>query len=95
MAGEVLTLLDNASATGSPVRAIGGKYLFVEDGTLGGATITLEFHDDASAGWVPIAGTAQTSDSAQMVELPQGQYRAGVTGGTPSALYASLHRISN
>lgn len=94
MAGQVLALLNNASATGASVKVDGGKYLWVEDGTQGGATITLEFLDPVSGAWVAVAGTASTDDAAALVELAEGNYRAAVAGGTPSALYAALHEIA-
>lgn len=94
MSGSV-TLLANASATGSGVVWPGGEGMFVVAGTFGGATVALEVLGPDNATWIN-AGADGTLTAAGVCafSLPQGQIRASVTGGTPSGLYACAARIA-
>lgn len=83
-----LDLLNNESATGAVGTWPGGRGLFSADGTFGGATVKLQFLGPAG-NWLD-AGTYTTLTAAGggNFDLPQGQIRAAVSGGTPSGLYA-------
>ncbi len=91
------TLASNASATGSAVKIKGGEYMFTAEGTIGGATITLQIQTPNGT-WVTVqafAGGALVSmtalpEAVSWICLPACNVRLGVTGGTPSALYAYL-----
>jgi len=90
------TLATNASATGSGVNIRGGEYMFCVDGTVGGATVSLQFLLP-SGQWSVVsvfnssAVQSTTLPYAQTaIDLPAGQVRLGVASGTPSGLNASL-----
>ncbi len=90
-------LLDNASVT-TPTADIvgwkGGTYCFAVDGTFGGATVSLDMLSPDGSSWLTIASSGLTAEGAIIVDLPEGRYRALVAGGSPSALYATLKRVS-
>lgn len=90
------TLLSNASATGSAVAIRGGEYAFSVEGTVSGATIGLQMQS-LNGTWAtiqvfnasPVQTTALPYFQTQ-IDLPAGNVRAVVSGGTPSALYSYL-----
>jgi hypothetical protein len=90
------TLLSNGSATGSAFSVKGGEYLFSVEGTVSGATISLQFQSPNGT-WAdvqPYGGTAVKATAlpycATMVALPAGAVRVAISGGPPSAVYAYL-----
>lgn len=85
-----VTLLSNASATGGAIAAGPGDYCYAVDGTFGSGTVSLQMQSPDGSSWLTIADTSLTAEGAVIVTLPRGIYRAGVSGGTPSALYATL-----
>lgn len=88
------TLLSNAAATGSAQGWKGGRGVFTLAGTVGGATITLQYLGPDGATWLTAAAaTTLTAVGVASFELPPGQIRAAVTGGAPSGLYAQAERI--
>ena len=87
-------LLSNASATGAGVTWGGGKAQFSAAGTFGGATVALEVLGPDGTTWIAAGtSTSLTAAGLAVVDLPQGQVRASVTGGAPSGLYARLARV--
>jgi len=85
-----LTLLSNASATGSAVTWAGGRGQFKALGTFDGATVALEVLGPDGSTWQPV-GEDAALDAAGVAnfECPPCQLRAAVTGGSsPSGLYA-------
>ena len=92
MASEIrLDLLSNASATGSDLWWEGGRGTMFLDGTLGGATVTLEALHPAT-GTALVVGTEVTFTAVGLAnfELPPCKLRAVVSGGSPSGLYATI-----
>ena len=93
---NVYTLLSNAAATGSAVAIRGGEYAFTVEGTISGATIGLQMQTPNGT-WAtiqvwnasPVQTTAVPYFQTQ-VDLPAGNARTVVTGGSPSALYSYL-----
>lgn len=86
-------LLENATVTGSMVNVSrAGVYCFETVGSHNGATVKLEKLGFDGATWFSVGADAElTDDGAVNVEIPAGQYRASVNGGTsPSGLYAGL-----
>lgn len=96
------TLATNASSTatgvnsgnGVPIR--GGEYCFTAEGTVSGATISLQFQTPNGT-WsdVSVFNASAVKSTAlpyvqTQVDLPAGLVRMASTGGTPSALYAYL-----
>lgn len=94
-------LLDNASATGSPIGPIdGGEYIWRAEGNFNGATATLEFRSLDGSSWFPVTqpdGTtpiAMTSVGSAPVAIGQGSIvRVSLTGGSPSGMHSVLGGI--
>ena len=80
-------LLANASVTGNAASWPGGRGLLMCEGGFTGATVQLQSLSPNGT-WLsaPVAGL--TAAGALVFELPPGQIRAQVSGGTPSALFA-------
>lgn len=95
MAGnQVLTLLSNASATGSPQFWPGGDGVFDIEGTLGGATVTLERLGPDGTTWRAVSSaTTVTALGPVGFSWPPGLLRASVSGGSPSGLFASIAEL--
>lgn len=93
---NVYTLLSNTGATGSSVAIRGGEYAFSVEGTISGATVGLQMQTPNGT-WAtiqvfnasPIQTTAVPYFQTQ-IDLPAGNVRTVVTGGSPSALYSYL-----
>lgn len=90
------TLATNASANGASVAIKGGEYFFLAEGTAGGSTISLQVQSPNNT-WVDVSvysGSVVKSTtlpySQTGIDLPAGNVRLGVTGGSPSTLSASL-----
>lgn len=89
MRSSRIDLLSNASATGSAIIWPGGRGMFTAAGTFGGTTVKLQFLGPDGSTWID-AGTytTLTASGGGIFDLPQGQVRANITGGTPSGIYA-------
>lgn len=86
-------LLNKAAATGSAVQWTGGKFLLAVAGTVGGASLQLQYLGPDNTTWLPV-GSAITDVGTVVLELPPGMVRMAVTGGDPSGLYARMFIIS-
>lgn len=92
---NVFTLLSNASATGAAVQWPGGQGTFAVVGTFGGATVALQFLGPDGSTYINAGtNTTLTAAGAGNFILPPVLIRATVTGGTPSALYASATKAN-
>lgn len=87
-------LLTDEGATGAAITVgIGGAFTFMVDGTFGGATVSLQVQGGAG-NWLDIGGDASmTAAGVCLVDLSPGSYRAAVSGGAPSGLYASIQTL--
>lgn len=90
------TLASNLSATGTAVAIPGGEYMFLAEGTVAGATISLQVQSPNGT-WADVqvfTGSVvkfTTLPGTQTgVDLPACNVRMAATGGTPSALYSYL-----
>lgn len=83
------TLLDNASETGNAEPWNGWRGTFIVEGTLNGATVSLQYKSPEDT-WIDVdpVNLAFTDAGMAGFECPPGDIRAEVSGGTPSALYA-------
>lgn len=96
-----VVLLSNANATGSAAPWPGGRGHFSCNGTFGGTSVQLEYMGpsgayiaaQALAADGTLTAVAMTADGGYVFELPACDIKAVVTGGTPSALYATAARI--
>ena len=94
MAVRPVTLLSNASATGDAAKWPGGRGTFMVDGTFGGGTVTLSVLGPDGSSFVSVGeDAALTAEGVVNFDLPPCSIKAVVSGGTPSALYATAHKI--
>ena len=85
---QSLTLLQNASATGSAFAWRGGSGTFSAVGTYNSGTVKLQFLGPDNTTWIDVGSdTTLTANGGGNFELPPAQIRAAVTG-SPSAIYA-------
>lgn len=90
------TLVNGASATGSPVGIKGGEYLFTCEGTVGASTISLQVQTIAGS-WTDVqvftGGVVKFTTlpgNQTGIALPACSVRCAMTGGTPSGISAYL-----
>jgi len=90
------TLLSAGSATGSAVAIKGGEYMVFFDGTIGGSTVSLQVQSPSGT-WIDVevfTGSVvkyTTLPRSQTgIDLPAGNVRCALTGGTPSGINAYL-----
>lgn len=89
---NTIPLLTNANATGTAQNWDGGDCAFLAEGTIGGATLQLQYQSPQGT-WLNVVGASMTAASlVQGLKVPPGQVRCLVTGGTPSALYAWIEQ---
>ena len=90
------TLLAAGSASGSAVGIKGGEYMFIAEGTIGASTISLQVQNP-NGNWVDVQvftgsivkfTTLPANQTA--IDLPAGNVRCALTGGTPSGVSAWL-----
>lgn len=94
MAVRSARLLENASATGSYVRLqTGGRVALVLIATAFPTTTTLELK--AQDGTTDIVVATLTANGVSSYDLPPGEYRMQLVGGSPSGVYADLVSISH
>lgn len=84
------TLLSNESATGASKQVLRGKYHFHIRGTFSSATATLQYSEDNST-WTTLDSLAVFTAAGNVgVYVGDGYVRVSLSGGSPSAMYASL-----
>jgi hypothetical protein len=90
------TLLASGSATGNAVAIRGGEYMVFFDGTISGATVALQMQSP-SGQWMTVevfTGSAVSYTvlprSQTGIDLPAGNVRCAVTGGTSPVVNAYL-----
>lgn len=88
MANERVTLVENASATGSALLYKGGRSVFMAEATFGGGTVKLQMKTPNGT-WVDVAGASLTAAGVTAgLYLAPGEYRANIA--TATAVYAYL-----
>jgi N-acetylneuraminic acid mutarotase len=93
---NLYSLATNASATSSAVAIKGGEYTFLVEGTAGGSTIALQLQNP-NGNWATVqvfSGSAVQFTSLPGcqtgVDLPAGNVRLAMAGGSPSGVSAWL-----
>lgn len=87
-----VTLLTNASATGSGVAWGGGDAEWaIWGGTWSGATAKLQGLL-ATGVWSDVVGASLTADGSYIVSLTARDYRVFISGGPPANLSSDLRR---
>lgn len=88
MRAQRVDLLINGNATGNAAIWPGGRGLFTADGTFGGATVKLQFLGPTGS-WIDAGPyTTLTAAGGGIFDLPQGQVRVNLAGGSPSGISA-------
>ncbi|MEN9417114.1 MAG: hypothetical protein RI988_734 [Pseudomonadota bacterium] len=88
MRAQRVDLLINGNATGNAAIWPGGRGLFTVDGTFGGSTATLQFLGP-TGNWIAAGPyTTLTAAGGGIFDLPQGQIRVSLSGGSPSGISA-------
>lgn len=95
LASAGVTLLTNATATSAAATWPGGMGLFAAEGTFSGATVKLQWLGPTGLWYDAGANTTLTAGGGGVFYLPAGQIRASVSGGPPSAMYASAARVQS
>lgn len=90
-AANLLTAV-SAVADGSSVEFEGGRAVLITEATAYPTTCQLQTLS-RSGKWVAV-GSNITADGTVALDLPRGQYRMHLTGGTATALYATLVPVS-
>lgn len=90
--GAYEILLSNATATGDDKWWPGGEGVFQVEGTWSGATVTLQFKSDQGTAIDVGTDTTKTANGAGAFTLHPCFVKATVSGGPPSAMYASVTR---
>ena len=90
------TLLSSGNATGSAVAIKGGEYMVYFDGTISSSTVSLQMQSPSGV-WIDVdVFTGSTVKYTALprsqtgIDLPPGNVRCALTGGTPSGINAYL-----
>lgn len=85
-------LAANVSATTSGVQVKGGRGALSISASAFGTSVFLQMlHVDGN--WVNMNSNSFTQNQVVPFDLPMGQYRIFISGGTTTALYANLNMI--
>lgn len=90
-------LLNNESATGAAqLVRLGGTYNLTVEGTFSGATVQFQAQGP-NGSWINVASGSATANAilGPFRVAAGSSVRCTVTGGSPSALYASLVRAGD
>lgn len=91
-------LFSAAAAAGNGVKKdvlVGGSYVLAASGTFGGTVLKLQLLGPDGTTWIDIPGATLSAAGALAVDLSAASEVRGVlTGGTPSAFYATLEAIN-
>ncbi len=91
---STITLLNNASATGSTMEWPGGEGEFAVAGTFGGATVKLQVLGPDGVTWIDAGtNTTFTASNAGIFKAAHCFIRAAIVGGSPSGIYAIAQRV--
>jgi len=89
---ERLTLLNNASATGSYVTVKGGEYIWAAEATFSGGTLQLQAKN-ANGTATDISGATLTAAGFVSVMIAaNSEVRVAITG-SPTAIYSTLTAV--
>ena len=87
-----LDLLVNATATGSYVEVVGGRYIWAAEGTFSSATLQLQFVGPNGTA-INITGATLTANGAVEVLIADGSRIRVLVTGSPSGMYSSLTSV--
>ena len=87
-----LDLLTNATATGSYVEVVGGRYIWAAEGTFSSATLQLQFVGPNGTA-INITGATLTANGAVEVLIADGSRVRVLVTGSPTAMFSSLTSV--
>ena len=91
-------VLNNAAGVvnGTPfVVGQGGNYLYLAQGTFGGATVKLQILGPDATNYIDVPNSAMTVAGALQVQLPAGStVRGAIVGGAATGIFTSLGLVS-
>lgn len=82
----------DAAVDTSPVAIIGGRYVLVLEAGAYGTTVKLQVQGP-NGSWIDMNATTYSANQITAYDLPSGQVRMHITGGTTTDLYANLCRV--
>lgn len=84
---------NTGAADTTPVYWTGGRCVLVLIATTYPSTCKLQTLGQDTTTWIDINASAYTANQVTAYDLPPGQYRMHLSGGTAAALYADLIAI--
>lgn len=87
--GGRVTLVENASATGSAKQWPGGKGVFMAEATFGGGTVKLQTQTPNGT-WIDVDGASVTAAGMKVFDLGPCQIRANIATATAVYAYAAV-----
>lgn len=92
-----LQLLSNASASGAALPVpTGGRYVYMIAGTFGGTSSKLQVLGPDGTTFLDVPGSTLAVAGYVSVDIPAGSsVKAVLTGGTPSAMFATLSLVES
>jgi hypothetical protein len=88
--GIVLATNVNSSADQSAVGWQGGRGALVITASAYGTTVSFQLLGPDGATWITLNGSTIGTNSATAYDVPAGQVRLHITGGTTTALYCNF-----
>lgn len=88
----VLAANVDAAVDTSPVSIDGGRYVLVLEAAAYGTTINLQVKGPNGT-FINMNATTYSANQVTAYDLPAGQVRMHITGGTTTDLYATLCRV--
>lgn len=83
----------DAAVDTTPVQIVGGRYVLALVAAAYGTTVKLQVMGPNST-WININATTYSADQITSgMDLPSGQVRMTISGGTTTDLYATLCRV--
>lgn len=83
----------DAAVDTAPVQIAGGRYVLALEAGAYGTTVKLQIQGPNGT-WIDINGTTYSANQITAgIDLPSGQARMHITGGTTTDLYATLCRV--
>jgi len=91
--GVALCVNVNVVANQPPISWVGGRTTLVICATTYPAACNLQLQMQ-NGNWINITASSVSQDSSTVYDLPAGQYRMAMAGGTAAGLYASLVSVA-
>lgn len=84
--------VSSVAAQAAQLLQVGGRYALIMEATTYPTTVTLQTQS-VSGKWVPVNSSNITADGVTAYDIPAGQVRLFLSGGSASALYATLVKV--